>query len=330
MLKNEYNEVHNNSTTLNDSKMNESRLNDSKVNNTKDEMIEMNDLSGGLLFGGNTDKLGKKLPPTTSKLYNPKANKLNVGLREENKESINGSHRNSDSPRSKSESANKSNTNDSSSQKANTNKTSESDKEFEKFRDAEDKKKEETDYYFKNIFIQGSFLHNFLWVDSYINPRHVRGTLWFTNTIFIWYYVAVVFNNSRDPKKVPDFDRKTRELTFDEIWVSLTAPWAAMVFVYIFCLILRISPLKLRYTKTVQYLDYVIDEYKREQVLRYMMGYFIVYALLVMVFIYVIQFTAIHGWKTSWLWWNTGSLAFFINIFIYDPLAAIIHWSIYK
>lgn len=148
--------------------------------------------------------------------------------------------------------------------------------------------------------------------------------------ILIWYYCAVVFNNSRNPKQVPDFDRKTRELTFNEIWVSLTAPWAAMIFVYIFCLIMRISPARIRYTKTIKYLDYVMSEYKREQVLRYLMGYFIIVAVNIMVFIYIIQFTAIHGWKTSWIWWNTGSLGFFINCAIYDPLCAGAHWSIYK
>jgi len=312
MIKNEYNEVNNNSTMINESKPTE----------TKQDMIEMNDLSSGMLFK-NDRKLKKKLHPSNSKLY--KGNTLAPPLPEEEKSvalSSKQSFRNSDSNSDK----NKNSENN----KSQSEKTSESEKEYERLRNQEDQLKEETDYYFWNIFKQGSFMQNFLWVDSYINPRHVRGTLVFTNTIFIWYYVAVVLNNSLDPKKVPDFDKKTRELTFKEVWISMTAPWAAMMFIYIFCLIMKVSPEKIRYTKTVRYLDYIIEEYKREQVLRYTMGYFIIWALNIMIFIYLIEFTSIHGWQTSWTWWNTGSLAYFINLFVYDPMAAIIHWGIYK
>ena len=308
-------------------------MKDSKINDTED-IIEMNELAGGNLFtGGSTGNQFEKLHPSASKLYNPKGKKSK--LIEEDKESPEKSATSvklSDSPRSrnsKPEKDNKSNENDSQNGKSD-NKTSESEKEFEKLRNIEDKEKEKTNYYFRNIFIQGSLLHNFLWIDSYINPRHVRGTLWYTNIIFIWYYCAVVFNNSKDPKKVPDFDRSTRELTFQEIWVSLTAPWAAMVFIYIFTLIMRLSANRIRYTRTVRYLDFVMDEYRREQKLRYGMGYFIIFVVNVMVFMYLVTFTAIHGWKTSWLWWNTGSLAFFINTLVYDPLCALAHWGIYK
>lgn len=314
--------------------MNEStNVKDSRVNDTEDA-VEMNDLAGGLLFGNpDAAQKGKKLPPTTSKLYNPKAGKDNkLSIPEESKENpIKSvlSSKQSDSPRSQNKKEeNKSNK--SGSQNGKSNKSSESEKEFEKLRNLEDAEKEKTNYLFRNIFIQGSLLQNFIWVDSYINPRHVRGTLWFTNIVFIWYYVAVVFNNSKDPKKVPDFDRSTRQLTFDEIWVSLTAPWAAMVFVYIFCLIMKLSPNRIKYTRTVKYLDYVMAEYRREQVLRYIMGYFILIAVNVMVFMYLVTFTATHGWKTSWLWWNTGSLGFFINTLLYDPICAFVHWGIYK
>jgi len=297
----DYDSIHNESTLFNNSQM----------DNT-DDMIEMNAMQTENLYERKSKKV-KKLPPATSKLYKPdRKNKL--WLPEERKEDLENSmislHSVEDSlaqKRFSKRNAHSANSN------TRSNKTTISDEEFEKRRIVEDAEREKANYYFRNIFIQGSLLQSFIWIDSYINPRHVRGTLWFTNTVFIWYFAAVVFNNSKDPNKVPDFDRKTRELTYDEIWVSFIAPWAAMVFIYIFALIMRLSPERIRKTGTIRYLDYVMDEYRREHVLRYLMGYFILLCVNVMVFIYLIEFTSVHGWKTSWLWWNTGSLGFFIN-----------------
>ena len=65
--------------------------------------------------------------------------------------------------------------------------TSKSEDNFEKRRKLEDKLTEKTHYYLMNIFVQGSTLHGFLWIDSYINPRHVRGTIFFTYVVLIWY-----------------------------------------------------------------------------------------------------------------------------------------------
>ena len=65
--------------------------------------------------------------------------------------------------------------------------TSKSQDNFEKRRKLEDKIMEKTHYYLMNIFVQGSTLHGFLWIDSYINPRHVRGTIFFTYVVLIWY-----------------------------------------------------------------------------------------------------------------------------------------------
>ena len=202
--------------------------------------------------------------------------------------------------------------------------------EFEKKRSLEDKLAQKTHYYLMNIFIQGSTLHGFLWIDSYINPRHVRGTIFFTYIVLIWYVCAVAYNNMREPDEIPDFDREASDLTWGEIWMAYAAPWGATILLYIFTIILKISPERIRATRTTKFLDYVISEYKREMVLRYLMGYFILAAVHFMVFLYIIQFTAIHGWKIAWRWWYTGSLSFFINIFIYDPLIAAAHWGIYK
>lgn len=319
-----YQELQNESTVMKDSRLNET-----------DDIVEMHELAGGLMFNPKKNIQIKKLPPTTSKLYNSKANQaINSGLQEEEKTPGTSTS----APQSKTSVSMRTNANlgrDEESKGNNfgppsDNRSTESDKEFERRREFEDQERLKTNYYLRNIFIQGSLLQNFIWIDSFINPRHVRWSLWFTNIVFIWYFCAVVFNNSRDPKKVPDFDRKTRELTFDEIWISIAAPWAAMIFVYIFCIIMKVSNNRIRYTRTVKYLDYIIDEYRREHVLRYLMGYFIIFTVNGMVFLYLVQFTSIHGWKTSWIWWNTGSLGLFINTVIYDPVCALLHWAINK
>lgn len=131
MIENEYGEVPNNSTTMN---------NNSRVNDTHDEMIEMNDLSGGMMFNDKESNL-QKLHPSTSKLYKEDNNKLKPKKKmppEENKElSVN----NSDSPRSKNKM--KKSGDDDSISKSGSNKTSDTDKEFEALRKNEDDKKEE-------------------------------------------------------------------------------------------------------------------------------------------------------------------------------------------
>lgn len=208
--------------------------------------------------------------------------------------------------------------------------TNKSEDEFEKNRKEEDRKKELTNYYLTNIFIQGSTLHSFLWIESYINPRHVRGTIFFTYIVLIWYVCAVAYNNMRKPSDVPDFSRKASNLTWGEIWMAYLAPIGATILLYIFTIIMKLSPERIRATRTTKFLDYVITEYGREQVLRYLMGYFIIGAVHFMIFMYIINFTALHGWKIAWRWWYTGSLSFFINILIYDPCIAIIHWLIYR
>jgi hypothetical protein len=237
----------------------------------------------------------------------------------------------SDSNRDKNSESSKNKNSGSDKQKSTDNSSSkQSIDEFEEKRKLEDTENEKTHYYLTNIFIQGSTLHGFFWVNSYINPRHVRGTIWFTYTILIWYIWAVAYNNMREPDEVPDFERQTSDLTWGEIWIAYAAPFGATILLYIFTIIMKLSPNRIRATRTTKFLDYVITEYGREQVIRYLMGYLILAAVNVMIFVYIITFTARHGWKISWRWWYTGTLSFWINYWIYDPIAAVAHWAIYK
>ena len=241
-----------------------------KMNET--EMIEIPDLHSGIMFGNQQNEAkGSKVDPSASRLFSKSSGDKNLkpNLTEEIKATSEiheeGSHL--DSPKSHNEDPHKSKNSGNSKDSDLEDKLERKrlrdlvDKEYLKKRDEEDKKIEESHYYFRNLLIQGSFLQNLIWVDSYINPRHVRGILFFTYIVFNWYVWAVVFNNTKDPKKVPDFNRKTRDLTISEIWIAVFCPLGATCLIYIFCFIMKVSNERLKYTKTVRYLDYIISKY---------------------------------------------------------------------
>ena len=237
-----------------------------KVNET--EMVEIPDLNSGIMFGNQSEAKGERVDPSTSRLYTDNKNTkgLNSNLTEENKATteLHSEISQLENRESKSENegkdkkSNGSNENDSEDKFERRRLREQAMKEYLDKRNEEEKKEEETHFYFRNLFIQGSFLQNFIWVDSYINPRHVRGVLFFTYIVLIWYVWAVYFNNTLDPKKVPDFNRKTRDLTFNEMWVSIFAPLGATILIYIFWFIFKISKERIKYTKTVSFLDFII------------------------------------------------------------------------
>jgi hypothetical protein len=114
--------------------------NNSRANDTHDEMIEMNDLSGGMMFNDNESRL-HKLHPSTSKLYKEDRNNLKPKKKMPAEESKELSVNNSDSPRSKN--VMKKSGEDDSISKSGSNKTSDTDKEFEALRKNEDDRREE-------------------------------------------------------------------------------------------------------------------------------------------------------------------------------------------
>ena len=42
-------------------------------------------------------------------------------------------------------------------------------------------------------------------VDSILMPRHARWTLLFMNIILVWFFIALIYNNTKDPLTIPDF-----------------------------------------------------------------------------------------------------------------------------
>jgi hypothetical protein len=139
MVENKYGEVPNDSSPMN--------ISNSHNNDTHDEILEMHDISSGLLIHGKNEN-SKKLPPSTSKLY--KEDAKNNMPPEESKDL---SEVNSDQLESKN-GAKKSDENDSKSTKSASDKTTETEKEYEELRKHEDVKKEEVIIHYLYIIEQ--------------------------------------------------------------------------------------------------------------------------------------------------------------------------------
>lgn len=81
---------------------------------------------------------------------------------------------------------------------------------------------------------------------------------------------------------------------------------------------------------TLRQLEVAVIEYRKEQLIRFFMGYVIVGGIMAYIFYYIVTFSAKFGWKTSWIWYYTGILAIFMQFLFYDTIISIIHWIVYR
>lgn len=56
-----------------------------------------------------------------------------------------------------------------------------------------------------NMIKYGNPFLNILFVDSLLFPRHARWTLIFVSIMLIWFFCAIIYNNTKNPLDVPDF-----------------------------------------------------------------------------------------------------------------------------
>ena len=73
-----------------------------------------------------------------------------------------------------------------------------------------------------------------------------------------------------------------------------------------------------------------VVEYQQEQKMRYFMGYTVVVAIMGYIYYYLVNFTAMFGWKVSWVWYYTCMASMFMQFAIVDPTIALLHWIVYK
>ncbi|CDW83340.1 proprotein convertase subtilisin kexin type partial [Stylonychia lemnae] len=143
--------------------------------------------------------------------------------------------------------------------------------------------KEEQMYTLKNIIKYGNPIANLFTVDSLLFPRHARWSLLMLNIILIWFFCAVIYNNTKSPLQIPDFSKKASSLAFQDAWIALSAPLGNIVLMYLFASLFRITDQRIKI------------ELKKEMALRFIMAYFIVLAVFAAVSWYVINFTATFG-----------------------------------
>ena len=64
--------------------------------------------------------------------------------------------------------------------------------------------------------------------------------------------------------------------------------------------------------------------------LRFLMAYFIAFAMFSAVSYYILQFTSSFGWKISWAWFFSGIGAALMHFFVYDLVISLANWAIYR
>ena len=60
------------------------------------------------------------------------------------------------------------------------------------------------------------------------------------------------------------------------------------------------------------------------------MGYLVVVSIMGYIYYYLVNFTAMFGWKVSWVWYYTCMASMFMQFVIVDPIIAVFHWLVYK
>jgi hypothetical protein len=175
---------------------------------------------------------------------------------------------------------------------------------------------------FTNVFLK----------TSYLCPRHIRASMLFSNTILIWFLVAVYYNNTKDPLVVPDFERSARSLASDELLVAFVTPIFSMIFSYVFWGIVKVRDQRFLQPDAYEKVQNgeLMKSLLKEMYLRFAMAYFVMVSIYGAVLWYIINFTAKFGWKVSWQWWYSGSFAFFFNFLVYDPAITWFHYVIYN
>ena len=64
--------------------------------------------------------------------------------------------------------------------------------------------------------------------------------------------------------------------------------------------------------------------------MRFFMGYLVVVSIMGYIYFYIINFTAMFGWKVSWVWYYTCMASMIMQFAVIDPIIAVGHWFVYK
>ena len=182
-----------------------------------------------------------------------------------------------------------------------------------------------------SMLIYSNAFTNTIFINSYLCPRHIRASMLFTNLTIIWFLAAVLYNNTKDPLVVPDFQTKARNLAQNDVWMAFIVPIVSSISGYVFWSIFRVNDQRFHQPDSYKKVKdgSMVKGLLKEMYLRFIMAYFVMVAVYCAVMWYIVKFTAKFGWKVSWTWWYTGTFAFFFNYFLYDPIITWFHYVTY-
>ena len=166
-----------------------------------------------------------------------------------------------------------------------------SDLTFEEKKEVE-MRRERKRYSLWQMIKHGNPLFNLLCVTSILFPRHARCTLLYMNIVLIWFWCAVIYNNSKDPLQIPEFDKQASNMAAEELWIPFMAPVGTMILMYIFAGFFRISDHRIKQVTDYDKFQEMMKELQKETILRFLMAYFIIFSVFASVFWYVIKFSA--------------------------------------
>lgn len=99
---------------------------------------------------------------------------------------------------------------------------------------------------------------------------------------------------------------------------------------YIFASLFKVYDHRIKYSADFETLTKMMIEVKKEMMFRLIMAYFVAVTVFSAVCYYIIRFSSLFGWKTSWAWFYSGCGAVALNFTIYDFGITTLHWIVIK
>jgi hypothetical protein len=68
------------------------------------------------------------------------------------------------------------------------------------------------------------------------------------DVVLSWFFCAVIYNNTKSPLEVPEFDREAKNLAFQDMWISLMTPIGNFIMMYLFASLFKITEQRIKYS----------------------------------------------------------------------------------
>ena len=115
------------------------------------------------------------------------------------------------------------------------------------------------------------------------------------NVILIWFFCALIYNNTKDPVEVPDLSKDASKYAFQDFWIAAYAPLGTIVLMYIFASLFKIYDHRIKYSADLHTLTVMMGEIRKEMKFRFIMAYFVAITVFASVCYYVIRFSSLFG-----------------------------------